>query len=325
MLGTKGPSLPCPPKPCAKAGSKDASSITLFSMNARMVRRAHHEQEIRTIIYITAMTHPLINDFKKIIWNYYRDQGRFFDWRHTDDPYKVFISEVMLQQTQTARVAQKFPLFIAAFPDFKSLGQASLKEVLLQWQGLGYNRRGMYLQRAAQIIMKDHNGILPNDPEILVNLPGIGKATAASICAFAFNNPTIFIETNIRAVFIHHFFIGREQVHDNEIVPLVEASIDKEHARDWYYALMDYGVMLKKTLVNPSRKSKHHTKQSKFEGSDRQIRGMILRILTQSQAPISCEELIALTQKESLRVRRIIDQMIRDKLISITSNTLEIV
>lgn len=267
------------------------------------------------------MTHPSIPDFKKVIWAYYSANGRFFDWRHTDDPYKVFISEVMLQQTQTARVAQKFSEFILAFPDFKSLASASLKEVLLQWQGLGYNRRGMYLHRAAQIIMNEHEGILPSDPEILVTLPGIGKATAASICAFAFNNPTIFIETNIRAVYIHFFFQGRESVHDNEILPLVEVTRDLDNARDWYYALMDYGVMLKKTLVNPSRKSKHHVKQSKFEGSDRQIRGMILRILTQSHAPIPFETLAALIQKDFMRVSKIINQMAKEKFIVIKDSS----
>ena len=265
-----------------------------------------------------------INDFKKIIWNYYRTQGRLFDWRHVDDPYKVFISEVMLQQTQTVRVAQKYPLFISVFPDFKTLAQASLKEVLLQWQGLGYNRRGMYLQRAAQIIMQEHAGLFPNDPQILIKLPGVGKATAASICAFAFNTPTIFIETNIRAVFIHFFFADKDSVHDHEIMPLLEASLDKEYSRDWYYALMDYGVMLKKTLVNPSRKSKHHAKQSKFEGSDRQIRGMILRILTQQQAPILSEVLIALTKKDSMRVSKIIDQMVKDKLVLVTGPLIEL-
>ncbi len=261
-----------------------------------------------------------ISDFNTIIWKYYAAHGRLFEWRHADDPYKIFISEVMLQQTQTARVAIKYPQFLAAFPSFEALANASLKDVLLQWQGMGYNRRGMYLQRAAQTIVQEHAGQLPNDPDILVTLPGIGKATAASICAFAFNNPTIFIETNIRAVFIHFFFHGRDDVHDNEIMSLVQAALDQEHARDWYYALMDYGVMLKKTIVNPSRKSKHHTKQSKFEGSDRQIRGMILRILTQHDTPISYDSLIDQLQKEPERVSKIVDLMIKDKLISITGN-----
>lgn len=256
-----------------------------------------------------------INDFKKAIWLYYSEHGRHFDWRGVDDPYKVFISEVMLQQTQTARVAVKYPAFIARFPDFNSLAQAPLKDVLQEWQGMGYNRRGIYLQRAAQTIMQDHGGILPNDPELLDALPGIGAATAASICAFAFNRPTIFIETNIRAVFIHFYFNGKDAIADKDIIPLIEASVDHNNPREWYYALMDYGVMLKKSLVNPSRKSKHYTKQSKFEGSDRQIRGMILKILTNSAEPVSQEKIMSTINKDHARVLKIIDQLIAEQFI----------
>lgn len=256
-----------------------------------------------------------IIEFQKIIWQHYNVNGRIFDWRGVDDPYKVFISEVMLQQTQTARVAVKYPEFILHFPDFATLAQAPLKEVLLQWQGMGYNRRGMYLHRAAQIIMQQYAGMLPHDPESLDALPGIGAATAASICAFAFNRPTIFIETNIRAVFIHFFFHGKEKVHDKELMPLIEAAVDLDNPREWYYALMDYGVFLKKSLINPSRKSAHHTKQSKFEGSDRQIRGMILKKLTNAQESVDEHNLIQLTGKSSERVTKIISQMIQEQLI----------
>lgn len=263
-----------------------------------------------------------IREFQKIIWQHYAAHGRLFDWRGVDDPYKVFISEVMLQQTQTARVAVKYPEFINRFPDFAALAQAPLKEVLLAWQGMGYNRRGMYLHRAAQIIMTNHQGILPNDPIILDSLPGIGAATAASICAFAFNRPTVFIETNIRAVFIHFFFHGREKVDDKEIMPLVQASVDKDNSREWYYALMDYGVMLKKSLMNPSRKSKHYTKQSKFEGSDRQIRGMILKILTQASSPIPQENIVNMLQKDRVRILAIVDQLINEDFIRIDKGQL---
>lgn len=251
-----------------------------------------------------------INDFKKIIWDYYAAHGRLFDWRGVDDPYKVFISEVMLQQTQTARVATKYPEFINQFPTFEVLAQAPLKDVLLTWQGMGYNRRGMYLQRAAQIIVQNHGGLLPNNSELLDALPGIGAATAASICAFAFNTPTVFIETNIRAVFIHHYFNGKNAIDDKDIFPLVQATLDHENPREWYYALMDYGVMLKKSLANPSRKSKHYTKQSKFEGSDRQIRGKILKILTHATEPVSQEQLLSMINKENSRVASIMAQMI---------------
>jgi len=221
----------------------------------------------------------------------------------------------MLQQTQTYRVAPKYAQWMSVFPDFKTLANASLKEVLLQWQGLGYNRRGMYLHRAAQEIVQKYNGNLPDDPNNLVELPGIGKATAASVCAFAFNKKTIFIETNIRAVYIHFFFAGKDKVHDNEIFPLVEATVDHENPREWYYALMDYGVMIKKTLVNPSRKSRHHQKQSKFEGSDRQIRGMILKILTATKDAISVQKLTDMIGKDHVRIQKIIDQMIEEKFI----------
>lgn len=268
------------------------------------------------------MIAPGINEFKKIIWNYYATDGRHFDWRGVDDPYKVFISEIMLQQTQTARVAVKYPQFLHAFADFQQLANASLKDVLLQWQGMGYNRRGMYLQKAAQIIMKDFGGQLPDDPRVLVELPGIGPATAASMCAFAYNKPTLFIETNIRAVYINFFFSEKTNVHDKEILPLVEATLDQDNPREWYYALMDYGVMLKKTIINPSRKSKHYTKQSKFEGSDRQIRGMILKILTQSQEPISLQKLTDITGKDHVRLQKIIDQMRQEQIIELDGSGL---
>ena len=152
--------------------------------------------------------------FKKIIWEHYRTNGRRFAWRHVADPYKVLVSEVMLQQTQTSRVKVKYPEFIKQFPDFKHLANASTAEVLRAWQGLGYNRRALYLKKLAERVIKDFGGKLPRDPAILKTLPGIGAATAGSVAAFAFNSPTIFIETNIRAVFLHFFFAGKNKVSD---------------------------------------------------------------------------------------------------------------
>ncbi|MFZ5954223.1 MAG: A/G-specific adenine glycosylase [Candidatus Dependentiae bacterium] len=257
-----------------------------------------------------------IKKFQQEIWAFYQKNGRLFDWRHTEDPYKVVVSEIMLQQTQTHRVAQKFPAFINAFPSFESLANASLHEVLFYWQGLGYNRRGMYLHQIAKKVLYEFNGILPNDPDILVTFPGLGKATAASICAFAFNTPTVFIETNIRAVFIYFFFADtKDKVHDKDIEPLVSQTVDKDHARDWYYALMDYGVHLKKTTINPSRKSKHHYTQSKFEGSNRQIRGLILKKLLESPSPIKQQILIKALDKEEERVQKILEELCLEKLI----------
>jgi A/G-specific adenine glycosylase len=240
--------------------------------------------------------------FQELVYAYYHKHGRVFSWRQTNDPYHIVVSEIMLQQTQTERVKEKFEHFIIAFPSFKALSQASFAEVMFYWQGLGYNRRALALHKMAQQVMNEYGGILPQVPEILITFSGIGKATAASICAFAFNQPTIFIETNIRAVYIQTFFPHAVTVHDAEILPLVAATVDHNNARIWYYALMDYGVALKKEYKNPSRKSAHHTKQSRFEGSERQIRGMILKLLTEHKK-MTWPEFVMHIQREELRIK----------------------
>ncbi len=219
--------------------------------------------------------------FQKLIYDFYHKNKRDFIWREEITPYKIVISEVMLQQTQTARVVPKFEHWLCKFPDFASLAQASNHEVLSSWQGLGYNRRGLALLKIAQIVMSEHGGNLPNDPTILETFPAIGPNTAGSICAFAFNNPIVFIETNIRTVYTHTFFAGQSGIHDKQLLPLITQTIDHNNAREWYYALMDYGVHLKQNLPRINTASKHYTRQSKFIGSKRQVRGAIIKILTQ--------------------------------------------
>ncbi len=262
--------------------------------------------------------------FTETVWRYYESHKRSFAWRSNVDPYRVVVSEIMLQQTQTHRVEKKFDQFITAFPNFESLARAPLRDVLAQWQGLGYNRRGLALQKIAHIVVTEHGGVLPASPEILVTFPGIGKATAASICAFAFNMPTVFIETNIRSVFIQFFFSGRTEVKDAEIFPLVEKTVDKKNPREWYYALMDYGVMLKKNLPNPSRRSAHHVQQSKFEGSDRQIRGMIVKMLTQ-HSELSYSQLVQLLDKEPQRVKKNLSALCAEGFVKKKENQFSIV
>lgn len=252
-----------------------------------------------------------IDIFKTVIWDHFKTQGRTFAWRSTNDPYHIMVSEVMLQQTQTYRVEPKYDAFIKLFPTFEALASAPVQQLILAWQGLGYNRRALSLQKSAQKVMAEFAGILPNDPEVLVTFPGIGKATASSICAFAFNKPTIFIETNIRAVFIHFFFAQRQEVHDKEILPLVAATVDQTNPREWYYALMDYGVVLKKQFKNPSRRSAHHAQQSRFEGSDRQIRGMILKALTQ-HTTFNYEQLCNLIARDPQRIQNMLNDLIKE-------------
>lgn len=269
------------------------------------------------------LTKKEIKAFQTTIYNYYNAHKRDFPWRNTTDPYHIVVSEIMLQQTQTHRVLKKHEQFIKKFSDFNTLAQAPLKELLLAWQGLGYNRRALALQKTAQIVMQEYNGVLPQNPEILQTFPGIGKATAASICAFAFNIPTIFIETNIRSVYIHFFFHDHIEIKDTQLMPLITQTVDTTNSREWYYALMDYGVMLKKNIPNPSRKSAHHTTQSKFEGSDRQIRGMVLRLLT-SHNQLSYNQIIDYTQKEPFRIQKILSQLNTEKFIKKTNDIFEI-
>jgi A/G-specific adenine glycosylase len=220
-----------------------------------------------------------IRRFRSIIFGYYRKHRRDFPWRRTGDPYHILVSEIMLQQTQVGRVSEKFVEFIRTFPAIRDLARAPLTKVLSVWQGMGYNRRARFLHELAKRVEAEHDGSVPDDPDLLERLPGIGKATAASICAFAFNRPTLFIETNIRAVYIHFFFHDATNVSDRDILPLAEAALDRKRPHDWYSALMDYGAMLKKRHPNPSRKSAHHQRQAPFEGSRRQVRGRVLRAL----------------------------------------------
>lgn len=260
------------------------------------------------------MTEHRIEEFKKTVWQYYHHHKRHFPWRETTNSYYIFVSEVMLQQTQTLRVVDKFLHFISVFPGWTALAKANSRDVIAAWQGLGYNRRALYLHESAKIVIQKHQGNLPADVSLVDALPGIGYATASSICAFAFNMPTVFIETNIRAVFIHEFFNEQAKVHDNELIPLLEQAVDKENPREWYYALMDYGVMLKKAFKNPSRKSVQYTKQSAFEGSDRQIRGIILRTLI--TYPIATEEeIIHLISREPRRIQKNLENLLKEGLI----------
>jgi A/G-specific adenine glycosylase len=218
--------------------------------------------------------------FQHKIWDYYREHGRAMPWRETKNPYHILVSELMLQQTQVPRVLEKYREFIVRFPDAAALAKAPLRSVLRVWQGLGYNRRALALQQIARIVVERFKGKVPSSLDDLVELPGIGKATASAILAFAFNQPIAFIETNIRTVFIHFFFSDRDAVSDEEILPLVVQTLDADNPREWYYALMDYGTFLKKTAANAGRKSRHYHKQSPFDGSNRQVRGRIVRYLT---------------------------------------------
>ena len=222
--------------------------------------------------------------FKKQIWDFYKDKKRAFPWRETTDPYKILVSEIMLQQTQADRVVAKYNSFLKKWPTVKKLAKATLREVLTEWSGLGYNRRGKNLWLLAKIVVSELAGSIPNTLNELEKLPGIGPYTARAVAAFAFNKPYACIETNIRAVYIYYFFSKtKHKIADDTLFPLIEQTLDKKNPREWYYALMDYGSHLKKLKLSTNDLHKSYTKQSTFKGSMREARGAILRNLIETQ------------------------------------------
>ena len=239
------------------------------------------EKETQVILQYEkkGLTQAVVHFFQQLVYDFYRIHGRDLPWRKTDNPYHILISEIMLQQTQVERVMEKYNQFIRIFPDFLSLSKASLQDILEIWQGLGYNRRALALKNSAQIVVSKYGGNLPSDIEQLTTIPGIGNTTASEIAAFAYNQPAIFIETNIRSIFIHFFFQNQNNIRDKDILPFIEKTLDRSNPREWYYALMDYGVMLKKRDKRITKKSAHYVRQKPFEGSNRQIRGIIIRAL----------------------------------------------
>lgn len=215
--------------------------------------------------------------FRREVWAFYQSGRRSFPWRETLDPYAILVSEFMLQQTQVQRVLTAYAAFLERFPSLPALAEASLEEVLEKWGRLGYSRRALHLQRAARHTMERSHGVLPGTARDLQALPGVGPATAAAVAAFAFGEPTVLLETNIRSVFIHHFFPGGEPVPDAALRPLVAEAVDRHNPRDWYYALMDLGAFLKRVDPGLTRRAAAYRTQSAYAGSRRALRAAVVR------------------------------------------------
>ena len=228
-----------------------------------------------------------VREFQRFILKWYRTHNRDdLPWRYTKkrpvSAYHILVSEIMLQQTRIARVLQKFPEFTARFPAIHDLARASVRDVLEAWQGMGYNRRGVYLKQCAERIVSDYNGQIPSDTPLLRTLPGIGPYTAGAIACFGFNKPTVFLDTNIRKVFIHSFIPKKDKgrkVSDKEILPIAERVLYRRDPRKWGYALMDYGAIELSGKNNLLSRAKSYHKQSKFEGSSRYYRSRIVKYL----------------------------------------------
>ncbi len=257
--------------------------------------------------------------FVETVWSYYKTHGRHnLPWRKTKNPYRIVVSEVMLQQTQVERVIPKYRAFLKLFPTVDALAQAPLGAVIIAWQGLGYNRRARMLHQCARAIMSHYGGKFPTTSSELMELPGIGRYTAGAVLAFAFNTATPFIETNIRSAYLHYFFKRKTATSDAEILLRIVQTLDHKRSREWYYALMDYGASIKKTFGNPNRQSKHYTKQSRFRGSDREIRGTILRLLAHGEhTKIAIHKALAF---ESVRIDEQLGVLVREAMIVKSKN-----
>jgi A/G-specific adenine glycosylase len=256
--------------------------------------------------------------FQKKVWAYYRRAGRHdLPWRKTTDPYHILVSEIMLQQTQVERVLPKYEAFIQKYPTYLTLAQAPLAGVLSLWVGLGYNRRAKFLKNAAEAIVL--RGGFPKAEADLRTLPGVGPYTASAICAFAYNAPTVMIETNIRTVFVDSFFLeAKEKIADTLILEKVADTLPKGKSREWYAALMDYGAYLKKVQGSNNHLSKGYVKQKAFNGSNRQIRGRIIKMLTESPVPISGKKLMTIFETDANRVSEQLTKLEQEQLVEKT-------
>ena len=269
------------------------------------------------------ITEKEIVSFKKTVWNFYKTQGRHnLPWRNkTATPYQILVSEIMLQQTQVQRVIPKYKTFLKSFPTAKKLSEASTQNVLAHWVGLGYNRRAINLQKAAQEIISMHKNKFPKTYDELLSLPGVGPYTAGAICAFSFNKPIPILETNIRTVFIFYFFMkNKTQVSEAALQQISSLTLDTSNPKEWYWALMDYGSHLKSIHGNLSRRSGSYTKQSKFKGSIREIRGVIIRTLSENnQATASVIK--KQTKRTAEDVQKAFDGLVKDKIITKEKNS----
>ena len=217
-----------------------------------------------------------IEIFVEELWTWFSTHKRSLPWRDLQSmgdtlrAYRILVSEVMLQQTQVPRVQITFKRFLEAFPTLRDLAQASNREVLIAWRGMGYNSRALRLRDAAKTISEDFDGVFPKSMEELQSIKGIGQYTAAAIRNFAFNLPTPCLDTNIRRV-LHRTFVGPEnpdgtwKKDDRYLLGLAEEILEKAHSQrttknqkrktknlsaDWHAALMDFGSLVQ-TKKNP--------------------------------------------------------------------------
>ena len=223
---------------------------------------------------MTLPSSDAITHLQHTIRERYADHQRILPWRQTTDPYKILVSEIMLQQTQVDRVIPKYHARLEKWPTVKDLAWATQADILTAWSGLGYNRRALNLYKAAQKIVHDYHGQILPDEKVLLWLPGVGLYTAHAILAFAYNLEVPVLDINIKRVLIHNFDLD-PKMSDKELRTIALACVPIGRSRDRHNALMDYG-----SLVLHSKKTGiRSAPQSTFQWSRRQVRGNVLKYL----------------------------------------------
>lgn len=244
---------------------------------------------------LEGVSEELVQGFQERVLGFYRQHRRSLPWRETTDPYRILVSEVMLQQTQVARVVSYYVRWVQAWPAVGALAAASREAVLRAWMGLGYNSRGVNLHRAAGVIVERFDGDVLEAMRNYHAVPGVGRYTASAVRIFAANEDLVTVDTNIRRILVAEFEVP-ESASDHELWDLASRCLPRGRSREWHNALMDYGALVvtaRRTGIAP------RTRQSRFKGSDRQMRAQLLRLLLQSPASA-----VVLAEKAGTPVRR---------------------
>ena len=267
--------------------------------------------------------------FRGRVLSWYRRSGRDLPWRHTRDPYRVLVSEVMLQQTQVSRVLPAYRRFLARYPTLRALSRAPLGDVLREWSGLGYNRRARDLHRIARLCTSR----LPRTVAGLDALPGVGAYTASAVACFALGQAAAFADTNIRRV-LGRAILGRTAT-EREAVALDSRFGSRRATARWHHALMDIGatVCLAKRPhcdVCPVRNVCRYEgdeetslrRQPSFQESDRRVRGAIVRHLASATRGVAVDTLRR--GINDARVPRLVRVLAREGLVEVSSGSVRL-
>lgn len=283
-----------------------------------------------------------VKRFQDEILTWYNEHKRDLPWRHTRDPYRILLSEIMAQQTQISRVIPKYEAWLEQFPTIHHLANSSVSEVLTYWHGLGYNRRALNLKRSAEKIVREYDGVFPKTEKELLELPGIGRYTARAILCFAFDEQITVVDTNVRKVILTQFFKSdnskiqtlqcsdtvnhnseKSKIDEKIIEEMAEQLLPMGKAYDWNQALMDYSSAVLKKEKIPVQK------QSKYIGSHRYYRSKVLKVLLEKKK-VKIDEIGELikndyTEKEKEWLQKMLEQLAKEGFIVIEKETVRLI